>query len=66
MQNKPRLNPTAAWRTIPIFRPQYPQVLKWIDPEFEVVYINLDASPDANVVWMLEDDADDDLEADNE
>ena len=40
------------YRVIEIHRPQLPQILKWIDREFQVIYINLDAAPDAKIVGL--------------
>lgn len=40
------------YRKIPIHRPQLPQILKYIDREFKVIYINLDAAPDAKIVYL--------------
>lgn len=31
----------------------YPDVLKAVDPYNGIVYINLDALPDANIIWYL-------------
>lgn len=42
-----------------VFRPQHPHILKWVDREFGVIYINLSSSADANIVALLEDDEDD-------
>ena len=44
---------TDKYRTIYIRRPQHPHIIKWVDPEFEVIYINMDAAPDAKVVAWL-------------
>ena len=41
-----------SFRTIPIHRPQLPHILRFIDREFQVIYINLDAAPDAKIVWL--------------
>ena len=41
-----------SYRKIPVHRPQLPHILKFIDREFEVIYINLDAAPNAKVVWL--------------
>lgn len=40
------------YRIIKIHRPHLPHILKFIDREFQVIYINLDAAPDAKVVWL--------------
>ena len=37
---------------IEIHRPQLPHILKFIDREFGVIYINLDAAPDAKIVGL--------------
>lgn len=52
-----RLN---EFRRIEIRRPQYPWILEWVDPEFEVIYINICAMPGANVSCILERDDDED------
>ena len=44
------------YRRIEIHRPQYPLVLKWVDPEFKVIYINMDAAEDANIICLVTDD----------
>lgn len=44
------------YRRIEIRRPQYPQVLKWVDPEFQVIWINVDAAANANIICLLTDD----------
>ena len=44
------------YRRIEIRRPQYPLVLKWVDPEFRVIYINKDADPAANIICLLAND----------
>lgn len=49
---KNRTSNLSRYRIINIHRPQLPQILKFIDREFEVIYINLDAAPDAKIVWM--------------
>ena len=56
MEVMPLPSPLSRFREIPIRRPQYPEVLKWIDREFEVIYVNLDADPDANIIILMEDD----------
>ena len=45
-----------GFKTIEIHRPQYPQVLRWVDAEFRVIYINMDAAPDASLICLLADD----------
>lgn len=42
-----------SFRSILIRRPQYPHIIKWVDAEFQVIYINLDAAPDAKIVGLL-------------
>lgn len=54
-------NQSAAldtFRRIEIRRPQFPQILEWIDREFHVRWVNLCAAPEANISWLLEDDDD--------
>lgn len=48
-----RTHITDKYRTIYIRRPQHPRIIKWVDPEFEVIYINIDAAPDAKVIGLL-------------
>lgn len=43
----------ADFRRIEIHRPQYPQVLKWVDPEFHVMWINRDAAENANIICLM-------------
>jgi hypothetical protein len=40
------------YRVYYIHRPHLPHILKFIDREFEVIYINLDAAPGAKVVGL--------------
>jgi len=40
------------YKVVEIHRPQLPHILKWIDREFEVVYVNLDAAPGAKIVGL--------------
>lgn len=49
-------------RRIEIRRPQYPQILEWIDREFHVRWVNTCAMPGANISWLLEDDSDEEEE----
>lgn len=50
MKNK---TPTLdKYRVYHIHRPQLPHILKFIDREFEVIYVNLDAAPDAKIVGL--------------
>ena len=44
------------YRRIEIHRPQYPLILKWVDPEFKVIYINMDVAEDANIICLVTDD----------
>ena len=44
------------YRRIEIRRPQYPWILKWVDPEFRVIYINKDAHPDAKIIRLIADE----------
>lgn len=44
------------YRRIEIRRPQHPLVLKWVDPEFHVIWINADAAENANIICLLTDD----------
>ena len=48
------------YRRIEVRRPQYPQVLEWIDREFRVRWVNICAAPTANISCLLTDDNDDD------
>ena len=41
-----------SYRKIPVHRPQLPHILKFIDREFQVIFNNLDAAPDAKIVWL--------------
>lgn len=50
---KRRTHKLDSFRNILIRRPRYPHIIKWVDAEFEVIYINVDAAPDANVVGWL-------------
>lgn len=45
-------------RRIEVRRPQFPQILEWIDREFHVRWVNLCAMPGANISWLLEDEDD--------
>lgn len=40
------------FRVIEVHRPQLPHILKWIDREFGVIYVNKDAAPGAKVVGL--------------
>ena len=42
----------SKYRVIMIHRPHLPHIIKFVDREFRVVYINKDASPNAKVVWL--------------
>lgn len=52
------------YRRIEIRRPQYPLVLKWVDPEFHVIWINVDATKSANIICLLTDDEEEEGEND--
>ena len=41
-----------TYRVEEIHRPHLPHILKWIDREFKVIYVNLDAAPDAKIVSL--------------
>ena len=41
-----------TYRIIEIRRPHLTHILKFIDREFQVIYINKDAAPNAKVVWL--------------
>lgn len=47
-----RVRITDHYRRVPIHRPHLPHILKWIDREFQVIYINLDAAPGAKIVGL--------------
>lgn len=49
-------NALASYRCVEVRRPQYPCIVEWIDREFQVIYKNLCASPEANISCLLEDD----------
>lgn len=40
------------YRIYYVRRPHLPHILKWIDREFEVIYVNRDAAPDAKIVSL--------------
>lgn len=42
----------SKYKVVTIRRPQLPHIIKFVDREFQVVYINKDAAPDAKVVWL--------------
>lgn len=46
---KGRPRKTDNYRIVPIHRPSKPQIARYIDTEFEVIYVNLDAAPGANI-----------------
>lgn len=48
------------FKRVEIHRPQYPLILKWIDLEFHVIYINLDAAENANIICLMKDGPEDD------
>lgn len=41
-----------TYRVIQIRRPYLPHILKFVDREFQVIYINLDAAPGAKIVGL--------------
>lgn len=52
MKRRGHVRKTDHYRIFYTHRPQAPNVLKYIDPEFEAIYINTAAAPGAKVVWM--------------
>lgn len=42
----------SKYKVVMIHRPHLPHIIKFVDREFQVVYINKDAAPDAKVVWL--------------
>ena len=62
MQSKTPILDT--FRKIEIHRPQYPQILEWIDREFQVIWKNMDAAEGAKISILLEDDDEGEEEAD--
>ena len=53
------------YRRIEIRRPQYPQVIEWVDTEFKVIFTNGAAAPDAKIICLVT-DCDEDENKDNE
>ena len=49
-----------GFRRISIRRPQFPLILEWIDREFQVIWKNLDATKDANIICLMKDGPEDD------
>lgn len=41
------------YRIYKISRPDFPHILKWIDREFQTIYINTAAQPGAKVVRLV-------------
>ena len=41
-----------SFRVVRIHRPHLPHILKWVDREFGVIYVNLDAAPNAKIVGL--------------
>ena len=41
-----------TYRKIEISRPNTPQIDRWIDREFKVIYINTAAAPGAKITWL--------------
>ena len=52
MKRRGHVRKTDHYRIFYTHRPQAPNVLKYIDPEFEAIYINTAAAPGARVVWL--------------
>ena len=42
----------SEYKTVEIHRPHLPNILKFVDREFKVIYINLDAAPNAKIVGL--------------
>ena len=42
----------SEYKTVEIHRPNLPNILKFVDREFKVIYINLDAAPNAKIVGL--------------
>lgn len=53
-----------TYRRIEVHRPQYPLILKWVDPEFHVIWINTDAASGANIICLLTEDEEEETEND--
>ena len=41
-----------GYRILYIHRPNTPQIERFIDREFQVIYINTAAAPGAKIVWL--------------
>ena len=52
MRKKSKTPILDTFRTIYIRRPQLPQIAKYIDREFGVIYVNVDAHPLAKIVRL--------------
>lgn len=49
---KGRVRITDYYRKVFIHRPHLPHIAMFVDREFEVIYINLDADPGAKIVEL--------------
>lgn len=49
---KGRTRKTDHYRIMYTYRPHTPHILKFVDREFEVIYINKAADPGAKIVWL--------------
>jgi hypothetical protein len=49
---KPAANVLDRYAVIYINRPNTPHIDRFIDREFEVIYVNVAAQPGAKVVWL--------------
>ena len=52
MKRRGHVRKTDHYRIIYTYRPQTPHIDRFVDPEFEVIYINTAAMPGAKVVWL--------------
>lgn len=41
-----------TFRRIEVYRPKTPQIDRWIDREFKVIYINTAAAPGAKITYL--------------
>ena len=41
-----------TYRKIEVFRPNTPQIARFIDREFKVIYVNTAADPGAKIVYL--------------
>lgn len=41
-----------TFRKIEVYRPKTPQIDRWIDREFKVIYINTAAAPGAKITYL--------------